>query len=138
MGGPCRPAACTSGLSLPITFLITFLKLSAKLYTSVFHHGPRVGGLSRAPWEDCADTAAAGRGLLFSPSPGVQPGPLPARPLRNSPATSSVRREAAGHGRVGCRTGRAKGALLVPTPPATARRALSKSPSPTPSFTPQG
>lgn len=78
MGGPCRLAACTSGLSLPITFLITFLKLSAKLYTSVFHHGPRVGGLGRAPWEDCQTQPRPAEGC--SSRPGCSQ--APSRPGR--------------------------------------------------------
>lgn len=40
-----------------ITFLIMFLKLSAKLYTSVFHHGLKVGELQQGTgdWVDPAE-----------------------------------------------------------------------------------
>lgn len=46
VGEPARrppPGPHTGRLSLEILFSIMFLELSAKLYTSVFHHGQNVG-----------------------------------------------------------------------------------------------
>lgn len=48
------------------TLLILFLKLSEKLYTSVFHHGLKVGG----PRRGAGGTGAARRGELAHPDPG--------------------------------------------------------------------
>lgn len=89
VGGARRaaPARPPRRLSLEVTFLITFLKLSAKLYTSVFHHGLKVGELVRGTGPG-RTPKRPGREPLSSP-PRRRPGPsseaAAARPQRHPP-----------------------------------------------------
>ena len=93
VGSRPRPPA-PSGPTTSPTLLILFLKLSEKLYTSVFHHGLKVGG----PRRGAGGTGAARRGSSPTPTPGPA---VPARPaprgwMRSpTPAGGRTRREGA-------------------------------------------
>lgn len=80
-----------------VTLSITFLRLSTKLYTSVFHHGLETR--AAAPARGRAAQKRRGRGLL--PGPRGPQRPLPAAPQR---VTSKRRRHS-------WRTGRGRGSL---------------------------
>lgn len=62
-----------------ITLLIMFLELSAKLYTSVFHHGLKVGELARGPGPGWTPRSSS-RGRRRGPPPPPPP-PKPQRSL---------------------------------------------------------
>lgn len=86
------------------TLSILFLKLSAKLYTSVFHHGLKSEHFGKA--RGWADTGGEKEELLSS-SPRMQQVPFPdasaalAQTLRNSPSHTGAPPRGCGWGRAG-------------------------------------
>lgn len=60
-------------LSLEVTLLIMFLELSAKLYTSVFHHGLKVGELVRGTGPGRTPKRPGKRTALLAPQEAARP-----------------------------------------------------------------
>lgn len=105
-----------------ITLLIMFLELSAKLYTSVFHHGLKVGELARGPGPGWTPRSSS-RGRQRGPPP---PPPKPQGSLggpEEPPNTNTYQRGQGGRG------GEGAGSVVATSP----RGELLKSPFSIPS-----